>query len=51
MFVFRLNFGKVPKIEPPVVVDDGSTVRTATRLPFSVIYLPNVSIKLLLPAP
>lgn len=41
----------MPKMDPPVVVDDGSTVNTATRIPYSVKYLPNVSIRLLLPAP
>lgn len=37
---------------PPVEVDDGSTVSTASLAPICVVkYFPNASIKLLLPAP
>lgn len=43
---------KKVSVEPPVVDEDGSIVKTATFRPrVFVIYFPNVSIRLLLPAP
>lgn len=40
-----------PKIEPPERVDDGSTAKTATRLPCPVSICPKLSIKVDLPTP